>query len=117
MIKRTATLVIALAFVATALPARSAPLTPASPSSTARRVCAADPAPGHVSCFAWVRTGAAGVAAVTPALPNGFGPTQFHAAYALPTTAPTCPPGTSSSAVSVAPTRRSSAVAAAGGQI
>ena len=46
-------------------------------------------APDHVSCFAWVRTGVSGVAAVTPNVPSGFGPAQFHAAYGLPTTAST----------------------------
>jgi subtilase family serine protease len=80
---------VVLACVAVAAPTQAAPLAPTSPPSTAQRVCAADPAPRHVSCLAWVRTSAAGVASVAPAVPTGLGPTQFHAAYGLPTTAPT----------------------------
>jgi subtilase family serine protease len=35
-----------------------------------------------------VRTDTARSASVAPSLPSGYGPTQFHTAYALPTTAP-----------------------------
>lgn len=76
-----------LAFIAVAVPTQAAPIATSSPRAS--RVCAARVAPRTVSCLAWVRTGVTGAAAVSPSVPSGFGPTQFHAAYSLPTTAPT----------------------------
>jgi subtilase family serine protease len=54
--------------------------------ASSRAVCAA-PVTGHAHCHAFVVTDANGNPNATLA-PTGYGPAQFHGAYALPTTAP-----------------------------
>jgi subtilase family serine protease len=54
-----------------------------------RRACAEPTPPGMAACMAIVGTTAGGTPDVSPSLPQGYGPTQFHTAYNLPTTAGT----------------------------
>ena len=54
-----------------------------------RHVCAAPASPEMAACMAIVGTTAGGQPDVSPSLPVGYGPTQFHTAYNLPTTAGT----------------------------
>ena len=90
MIKRIAVSVagvLALSLSAMALPgAQAAPLAPRASTHSAR-VCRVSISPDRVGCFARVRTDINGMPLVTPSVPSGLGPTQFHAAYQLPTTA------------------------------
>lgn len=90
MIKRIAVSVagvLALALSVAALPsAQAAPLAPRA-STHSVRVCPISVSPDRVGCFARVRTGVNGTPRVSPSVPTGFGPTQLHAAYQLPTTA------------------------------
>ena len=64
--------------------------TPSAPGSAARyaRVCPVSRSHDRVGCFAWVRTDVTGRPMVTPSVPSGYGPAQFHTAYQLPTTSP-----------------------------
>ena len=62
------------------------PAVAANAHASSRAVCPA-PAIGWARCHAVAVTDANGNVA-SAALPDGFGPAQFHGAYALPTTAP-----------------------------
>ena len=91
MIKRIAVSaagVLTLALSVSSLPsAQSAPLAPRAATHSVR-VCPVSISPDRVGCFARVRTDVNGTPLVTPSVPSGFGPTQLHAAYQLPATAP-----------------------------
>jgi subtilase family serine protease len=71
--------------VATAL-LWEAPAQALNAHASSKAVCPAPPS-GSARCHALVVTDANGNAAVA-ATPNGYGPAQFHGAYALPTSAP-----------------------------
>jgi subtilase family serine protease len=73
--------VLALAAFGLGVPARAA-----NAHASSRAVCPA-PTTGHAHCHAFVTTDANGNP-IAAALPNGFGPAQFHGAYSLPNTAP-----------------------------
>src|SRR6266567_1104628 len=64
----------------------SAPAGAANAHASSRAVCPT-PFEGSARCHALVVTDARGNPAATSG-PTGFGPTQFHGAYALPTTGP-----------------------------
>jgi subtilase family serine protease len=86
VIKRVAVVAVSIPLLMLA-PAQAAPLVPTAPLHSAR-VCPVSTSHDRVGCFAWVRTGVTGRALVSALVPNGYGPTQFHAAYQLPTTSP-----------------------------
>ncbi len=62
---------------------------PTAAQAQSRPACA-NPAPGMMRCFAQIETGTVQpLVAVAPfALPSGYGPAQFHGAYALPKDTP-----------------------------
>ena len=89
MLRRLALSVGAIALIA-AIPAAQAIAAPRPATKTAvhaKRVCAAPKVAGVAACLAMVRTNASGKPLVSPALPTGYGPAQFHTGYNLPTTA------------------------------
>jgi subtilase family serine protease len=72
--------------IASSLVATGTPAFAANAHASSRAVCPA-PAIGSARCHAIAVTDANGNVAAA-ALPDGFGPAQFHGAYGLPTTAP-----------------------------
>jgi subtilase family serine protease len=61
---------------------------PTAAQAQSRAACAA-PAPGMMRCFAQIETGPRMQAALAPfVVPSGYGPAQFHGAYALPKVTP-----------------------------
>jgi subtilase family serine protease len=84
---RRAAAIAALASVAVAFAiVPSAPAGAANAHASSRAVCPA-PVDGSARCHALVVTDARGNPAATSG-PTGFGPAQFHGAYALPTVGP-----------------------------
>jgi subtilase family serine protease len=80
--RRAALIALAAALAAAALPSLA--------RASSRAVCAA-PRPGTARCYARVVTAAGlrpALAAAPNAVPPGYGPTQFHRAYALPKLTP-----------------------------
>jgi len=60
----------------------------ASPGLHSKRVCSVSTSSAYAQCMSWVRTDAAGHPLANPSLPGGYGPSQFHSGYNLPTTSP-----------------------------
>jgi subtilase family serine protease len=68
--------------------ALTAAVLPTTAQAQSRAACAA-PAPGMMRCFARIATGRRAQPALSPfVLPSGYGPAQFHGAYALPRMTP-----------------------------
>ena len=61
----------------------------ATPRVHSRRVCPLSRSATRAECFAWVRTDAGGRPLVRAPEVSGYGPSEFHSAYNLPTTSPT----------------------------
>jgi subtilase family serine protease len=61
----------------------------ASPAIHAKRVCPVSTSATRVQCFSWIRTDAAGRPLVIRPDVSGYGPSEFHSAYNLPTTSST----------------------------
>jgi subtilase family serine protease len=76
----------AIAVLVIAALAVGAPAGAVNAHASSRAVCPA-PTTGHAHCHAFVTTDANGNP-IAAALPNGYGPAQFHGAYSLPNTAP-----------------------------
>ena len=60
----------------------------AGPRSS-RRVCPVSTSARYFECLSEIRTNASGQPMMSATTPSGYGPAQFHAAYDLPTAAPT----------------------------
>jgi subtilase family serine protease len=84
--RRSPILLSALLMVGAATCANALPAHAANAHASSKVVCPAPPF-GRARCHAFVVTDANGNAAAATT-PRGYGPTQFHGAYALPTTAP-----------------------------
>jgi len=78
---------VAVVAIIAAIPAAQATARPAHATGGvhAKRVCPISTSPGYAQCFAWVQTDAAGRVRTFPNV-AGYGPSQFHSGYNLPTT-------------------------------
>jgi subtilase family serine protease len=85
MVQRFLVAIGMLGMLAVAVPATQAAAAAASPGVHYKNVCGISRSSTYAECFALVRTDANGHTLVSPTV-SGYGPSQFHSGYNLPTT-------------------------------